>query len=34
MTFQIAVSKVTRNEAGIAAVLPILAARFGARFTS
>jgi D-lactate dehydrogenase (cytochrome) len=34
MTFQIAVSKVTRNEAGIAALLPILAARFGARFTS
>jgi D-lactate dehydrogenase (cytochrome) len=34
MTFQIAVSEVTRNEAGIAAVLPILAERFGSRFTA
>jgi D-lactate dehydrogenase (cytochrome) len=33
MTFQVAVAQVSRNEAGIAAALPILEARFGARFS-
>jgi len=32
MTFQVAVTPVARNEAGIAAALPILAQRFGDRF--
>jgi D-lactate dehydrogenase (cytochrome) len=33
MTYQIAVASVPRNEAGIAALLPELAARFGPRFS-
>jgi len=32
MTFQVAVTPVARNEAGVAAALPILAQRFGDRF--
>ena len=32
MTIQVAVEPVSRNEAGLAAVVPILAERFGSRF--